>query len=689
MHLDHVDARPTRWRTYLGLVLVPLLVAVGLLGATWNSDTRLHRVEAAVVNLDDGVTIDDRFIPLGRQLTAALVDSDREQNFAWVLADKPTATQGIASGRYAAMVVIPKNFSKAATSYSRDADKAHRATITVQTSPVAGVADATLGKVVAHAAAQTLNETLTKAYLDAIYIGFNDMGDQFVTLADGTAELADGAGKLADGIGKASDGAQQLYSGARQLADGLGTMAEETKPLPKGARALATGADDLADGTKTYVAGVNQLVDSTIASAEQLPSLISGISQSAQGAAGMSSGLGSYRSAMEGLTHDPTMSGAISCPDALQQAGMCDAFYAGVATGGGVAAAGLTTKDSSTGQSLLSGAEALDAGLAQIAAGVSGMGGSADQISQLKQLRDGGTALAKGARQLASGADSLADGMPALIDGIGKASDGSSQLADGVDQLGAGLIKAASGGTKLADGTRELADGVAEGRDKLPSYSSSQRQTLSAVVASPIATDALEGIATADLGWASLLLVLSLWLGALATYLVVRALGTRLLTSSRPTSWLIGRSLLPGLVVAAIQAVVLGAVGQWALGLPLPKLVAVVGILLLAGWAFVAVNHALVAWLGGLGRLVSVGFAVLSTAAALTSAAPGFFDALRPFSPLTPALDAIRAVVTDSSGATTAAFGLVGWLIVAVSASAIAIARRRTTTFEALVAAAG
>ena len=73
-----------------------------------------------MVNLDDGVTLDDQFIPLGRQLSADLVDSGKEQNFTWVLADEAHAWPGLASGRYAAVVVIPENFSAAATSYGND-----------------------------------------------------------------------------------------------------------------------------------------------------------------------------------------------------------------------------------------------------------------------------------------------------------------------------------------------------------------------------------------------------------------------------------------------------------------------------------------------------------------------------------------------------------------------------------------
>ena len=60
---------------------------------------------------------------------------------------------------------------------------------------------------------------------------------------------------------------------------------------------------------------------------------------------------------------------------------------------------------------------------------------------------------------------------------------------------------------------------------------------------------------------------------------------------------------------------------------------------------------------------------------------------MRPFSPLTPALDAIRAIVTESSGATIAVLLLVGWLILGIAASSIAIARRRTTSLAAVIAA--
>lgn len=134
------------------------------------------------------------------------------------------------------------------------------------------------------------------------------------------------------------------------------------------------------------------------------------------------------------------------------------------------------------------------------------------------------------------------------------------------------------------------------------------------------------------------------------------------------------------MIVAGAQSLVLTAIGAAVLGLGPVKIAAVLGLMVLAALAFVAVNHALAAWLGFAGRLVAVAFAVIGAASAVTSAVPVFFDAVRPFSPVTPALDGLRAILTDSPGAAGSAFTLVGWALAAVIASAAAVLRKRTVT---------
>lgn len=700
MNLEQVNSTPARWYTLIGLLLVPLLVAGGFLIAGLNSEARVKTVQAAVVNLDDPVTIDGNYIPMGRQLTANLVDSDRTENLTWTLDSEANARAGLATGSYAAMVIIPKNFSAAATSYAKNADEAQRATIELATSPVAGVADATLGKAVALAATTSLNETLTSTYLDNIYIGFNDLGKQFTTMSDGAAELADGTNKLSDGISSAAEGSTQLYSGASQLASGMATMKTKTSSMPADTK-------DLATGTATYVSGVNDLADQTIAALPQQVKLAAGVKQLSQGASGLSGGLKIYQSSMNSLgsnsavvsqatTAAEAATATVACPtfsgDPAVQATACTAFKAGlgagadagaavgVTVGGKAAAAGLETKDASTGESLISGASGLASGLGtlntQLQASIPDVEAT---TKQLKQLKAGGA-------ELASGTKALATGIASLSDGIAKSADGASALASGVDQLSAGLISAESGSAKLADGMQQFADGIAEGKDKLPSYSTTERENLAEVVAAPVSTDGLEGLANPDVGWVTLLLVLALWLGAMGTYIVLKAVARGMLGSAEPSAKLIVTALLPGVGVVAAQALMLAGLAHLGLGLSWPKTLQVTGVMLIAGVAFAVINHALVTWAGGFGRLVSVLFAVVTTASTVVAAAPGVLTALRGFSPLTPALDAVRAVITESGGAATAALTLVGWLLIGLLASAIGIMRRRTTDLAAVLA---
>jgi len=219
--------------TILGLILVPLVVAGGFLWAGWNSDDRLDRVQAAIVNKDDPVKLNGQLVPLGRQLSGGLVASKDDPNFSWVITDAKDAKAGIAEGRYAAVVTIPKNFAANATSFSADeAEEVHHATIGVQTSQISGLADPVVGQAITAQATKILNATLTESYLKNIYLGFNSTGKQFTTLAnaagklsDGTDQLSGGLNQTASGTGEFASGLDQLDDGAQELASGLGQYA--------------------------------------------------------------------------------------------------------------------------------------------------------------------------------------------------------------------------------------------------------------------------------------------------------------------------------------------------------------------------------------------------------------------------------------------------------------------------------
>jgi putative membrane protein len=755
------------WVSLLGLILVPLLVSGGFLWATWNSDTRLDRVQAAIVNNDEGTTLNDQFVPLGRQLAGGLVNGeDGVANFDWVLTDGEDAQQGIQNGTYAAVVTIPEDFSKQATSFSKDeVSQIEPAEIAVQTSEVSGITDGVVAQVITTAARDALNTELTEQYLDNIYLGFNSTKEQFQSVAKGARTLADGASglsdgldqtstgakKLADGLEQLDDGTQQLAdgtdkldTGATQLSDGLKQLATGTKDLPSGAKKLADGAqksadgaDDLADGVKQYTGGVKQLD-------KQLPQFTKGLGDTADGADELATGTSQLSTGMkkyatgsqqfaDGLQQYSDTMGSMSatqiasilsaegvtCPnEQITTEEACQLFYAGAAAGAQLAGKGLATESgdnpslTDSADDLASNASTISTNLTKISTGVTGLSDGLDQldtgagkiedgVDQLarngSKLATGTSDLADGLDQLADGTDELADGLKPLATGISKLSTGAAQLATGVTQLAAGtsdladgtsqsatggrqlsdgIVKLADGGSQLADGSDELATGLEKGAKQIPTYDKAKRTALSSVVATPVTAER-PGSLFADIANTTFLSVIALWLGALASFVVLRAIPSRVLTSMKPSWRLAGEALVPAAGVAVIQAFALTISLQVLLDLTLGQVAALLPFLGLAGLAFVGINHALVAWLGGFGRFLSVTAVVLSAATAITNALPPFLGQVVPFLPLTPALEGARAIASGGPGAGGSAGLLLAWLVVGLAAGVLAVARHR------------
>lgn len=724
----------------LGLILVPLVIAGGFLWATWNSDSRLDRVQAAVVNLDQAVTIDGQIVPLGRQLAGGLVASSEQANFSWILSDPTDAAAGLASGRYGAVVTIPKSFSASATSFSsNDAAAAEPATLAVQTSEISGLADPVIGRAIAAAATEALNTQLTEQYLQNIYVGFNTLGRQFSTIAGAADQLADGTTKLSTGLDASAQGGRDfatgltaLDSGAQQLATGVADfsagssefaggmqeLADGTAALPEQTRGLADGVGGVSDGAATLAAGAAKLDDS-------MQAFTDGTQRSADGAAGYAAGMSrfddgltryaaavtryqqglqQYHGAMQALQRD-----AIPCPERIADSA-CPAFQAGVRAAATGAVQGLegtgdqpglivgaqqlssaadrlganATKLRGAADQLSAGATRLDHGATQIAAGVDGLARGAGGLSAgLDELHDGADQLATGTVALstgiadaAKGADGLASGAGQLSTAAGQLANGTATSATGASQLSGGLGQLADGAGKLADGATKLSDGLQEGKDQVPSYDATERTKLSSVVTTPISNEQPTTLLS-DVASTTFLAVVALWIGALAGFIVLRAVTARVLTSMKPSWRIAAEGWFPVLIAVSIQAFALTVLLQVLLDLSAARVAVLLPFGLLTALTFVAVNHALVAWCGGVGRFVSVTMVVLTAASGISSAIPPALDQVRSMLPLAPALDGMRAVITGADGAGAATGMLLAWLLVAAAASVLAVARRR------------
>ena len=758
-----------RWPAVVALILVPLVVVAGLVGTTWRTTDRLGQVKAAVVNEDKAVKVGGRLVPIGRQLTAELVDSGSHttdgHTVDWTLTDADGAAKGLRDGTYSAVVTIPESFSSDATSYSaNDAAKAKPALIDVTTSQTSPVSDTTIAALTAQVARRSLNTTLTSGYLENVYIGFNRFAQQMGKMADAAAKLDDGATKLADGTKKSaagagtlaagmtklSGGAQQLKTsggkltdGVSQLSGGLNILSDKGKQLSYGANGLASGVTTYTDGTGKVVDGIGQLsaglttMDQKVSAAtgkidtSQLNQLTDGASQLADGIDQFTDGLVGYRTEIRQyasgektaeLKKESLSKGeadfmarctqrytAQDCQNLLPlvRDAMTDGYALGVRAGSAVAVKAMSVKDPNSGMSI-------DDGIDQLA------DGSSQVVGQVAQLRDGIHQTATGAQTLAAksqqlkgsgaklsaGAVTFANGVDAYTGGVSKAAASTSKLeqgvneyvggvnhlSDGVRKASAGVDTFASGMTKLNGGAQRLTDGtgtfsgeLAAGAKKVPTYSQNDRTKLADVVSAPVNGDG-PAIAT-SVAAVAVLLILGAWIAALATWLVARTVPSRALSSARSTLGLLARTMSVGAIVTVAVSIGLAVIGGVVLGLSVPRSIGLGGLLLLIGVMFGLINHALAAWLHGLGRLISVVLVTASVAAGLASTVPAPVHGVDAISPLRPALQAEQAVVAGNNPSFGSLLAVVIWAVAALIASLLAVGRRRQTSARELLTA--
>jgi putative membrane protein len=698
----------------VAVAIVPLFYGVLYVWANWNPTGNLNRVQAAVVNLDKPVTTTTagkkQTVPLGRTLAGELTKNDTTQNFTWVLTDAAHAQAGLGDGDYAAVVTIPQNFSAAAVSTTgHDGTRAQQARLMVRTNDAHNYLTGSIARTVGAATTSALNAQVTQTYLSNIYVGFTNLHGQIGGAAKGATDLSDGAGTLAGGAAKTDQGADQLVVGLDQLATGTSALPGQTAQLNAGAQQLSTGAHHLAAGVSTLDQGVTSLQRRTqnlpgqtrqlAAGVQQLDAATKGLGKGADlvadGAGNVSAGAGfvavqatAYGAQVKGLSDGCAASGASPgyCAQVAQVAAGAQPL---IARSEGVAK-GATLVKTVAGK-VRSGSDQLGSGAAGLRRGTEALADAAPQLVTgigqaavgVHRLDSGATGLAEGADRLAAGTSRVASAAPQLSQGIAAADSGARHLATGTG-------KVADGAKQLDSGSGKLAHGLTQGAQRIPSYTPAERQTLAKVAATPVLDDVqrVNAVQNNGSGLAPYFMSLALWVGAMAIYMLLKALSVRALASTA-SSWRVAFSgYLPGAVLAVVQALVLVAVLHFVVSLQASRLPVLAVFAVLVSLTFVAINQALIATFGGVGRFLALIFvSVQLTSAGGTypiETAPGFFRAMHDLLPMTYAVQGLRASVAGGAGVGADVVPLLLWLVLALGVTVIAAARQRTWSLSRL-----
>lgn len=700
--------KPVTWLTILGVLLLPVIVGGILVAALYNPTERLDQLNAAIVNEDEPVEIDGQTVPLGRQLSAGLVEGsdDLESNLTWTISNEDDAAEGLADGTYAAVVTIPSNFSAAATS-TQPGETPEQATIEVTTPPDSRVVDDAITAQVTTTAASLVGQQLSETYLENVFLGFTTLGEQLGEAASGADQLADGAGQLADGASQAADGAAELPGGIAQLGSGASQLATGATGLSQGASALQGGLVQIGGGIGGAADGARQISGGLRGGADQLerdglvPAQVSGFADvAAASTVTVATEIGGAAQTLGGVAQSAgTLSGTLAALAADCAASGASPAYcervAAAATAGAAVATGVGTSAGEVGGIAQGSATqaATDAGTVPVVLERFNAEATAQFVGQFRQTADGVDSLASGldqlqagtnqsaagAGQLASGATQIGSGAGALASGAGQAAEGAQSLADGVQGL-------SEGAAEVADGTTSLADGLVTATEEIPTYTDGEATDLATVVADPVAA---RGVGDNLFGASAipLLSTLALWFGGLGTFVALQAVSRRALTSRAPSAVLALRGFLPAAVIGAVQGVLIAGIVQLAASYTWGEWTVFAAVCVVAGVAFAAVNQALVAVFGGVGRWISALVGVLVVATGVVSTVPGALTSVASLLPTAPAYQGMLAALTSAGGLGAGLGGLLVWTVLALLATVLAVARRRTVSARSLKAA--
>lgn len=642
----------------LVVVLIPTLYAGVYLSANWDPTGDLHELTAAVVNEDEpaSVTSEDgttTAVHAGDDLVDKLVGSS-DAGFTWVETDANEAQAGLDANRYNAVLTIPRDMSSSIASFGGEDPRT--STIDISTNDAQNYIVGNIASTVLAKLGSQLRSTVIAGYLDNVYVGFNTIHSNLADAVDGSAQLRDGSVTLRDGLAQLDAGAGQLVDGAGQLRDGLNQAGSGAVTLTDGSRQIATGTQQLSTKADEITSKVDEVTGVISAQIDPVANDLSTLVDTAT----------THAADLQTLA-DQLSAAAAAAPDdsqlqQLAQTAQRLAQQASTTVGDGTALKQKVDTAATTVQNVV------------------------DEVKTQVDTADSQIS------QLNSGAGQVADGAATLQDGITRLSTGAEQLATGTVSLKEGTASASDGSSQLADGAAQLADGLRQGVAKIPTYSDSDRDSRSSTVAAPVDSTATRqnAVSAYGEGLAPFFLSVSLWVGGMITYMVLRAAPVRAY-ASRTRSWRIAvAGYLPGVLFGILQALTVCMLLFAALGVTPPNPWLFLGFATLVSVSFAAIHQALVALLGGVGRLAALVLLVLQLASAggtyPIQTAPPFFQWLHGIMPLSYSVQGFRALMagTDLLPAVTAALFLLLMIPLSLLLATFSAHRKRLWTVARL-----
>jgi putative membrane protein len=613
---------PLRRAAIAFMLIVPTLYAGVYLYSSWDPYGRVDKIPVAVVNQDRPVEVNGKTIDAGQQFVNQL---RVQRQFDWKFVNETKALDGLKSGRYYFVITVPPDFSRRLTSPATGT--AERAALHVELNDANGFIVGIMAKTAESELQAQINTAAQTAYAET---GLGDLQ----TVRSGLKEAAQGATKLKQGAQEAHSGAKKLSSGLNQLATGAGTLATGSAEVAAGTDELATAASAASRAASRAAARVQEASRTVQELAAKAPGNVGSAVSDAKAATS------ALLAANPDLADDPTFKALRAQVDEA-------------------------TNDAKD-------ADALGTAAKTIAAQASSITGRAnDARDQIDTAVDKIDQLDRGANEVAAGAK---------------------RLRTAAREAHTGAAKLSKGNGRLATGAATLANKLTDAYKKVPAADAQARSRNAEVLGNPVDVQSsnLHPAKVYGRGVAPFFLSIGLWVFGLIAYFLLRPVAGEALASGLRSPTVAMAAWIPAAMVGTAAATVLFAIAELGLGLDADQPLLLLGLLWLTIWTFTAIDHALRLNFGVVGDVLSLVLLVVQLGGAgglyPLQISPEIFQVIHPILPMTYTIDAFRYAISGGETAhlTRDIIVIVGFLVVALSCSLLAVARQRQWTLARL-----
>lgn len=597
-------------------LIIPVLYAGMFLSGYWNPYAELDKLPVAVVNLDQGASVDGQPLRIGQEMVDEMKKSD-SLDYRFVGSEE--AEDGLRSGRYYLSIVIPENFS--ASIASLNGDHPEPAQLIYRTNPGNNYVSGQIGSSAVKELKEKVSQNVIKTYTTTIMNSIKKLSDGFAQAGDGASKLSQGAASAKVGADKLQEGIGTLKAGAYKLEDGLSPLTGGMKSLNESAGQLKQGTAALASGLKKLSGAQSALVRSSAGLDAAMTKLAAGLGDGQKSAAGASDEAERLEEELKQFVQ--------AHPDLASDEQLATI----VKTSGQLAADNGALKE--TESRLAETASSLSAGHAKLTEG-------------LKSASAGLAASAASGAKLSAGMTDFAGGLNAWNGGFSRFSAGLHSLADGSSRLNAGAEQLAQGFVSLVNGSKELSDKLTDAAAQAANANMSEQMLDMYAQPVQLVEQQLNEVPNYGTGSAPYFLALGLLVGSLMAFNIIpfKLPGSPQVDGWRFTLSKLGLFYCIGLVQTVIvNLLLLFAFGIRPVNIPLMLLFSLV-----VSLVFLTLIMMLVALLGTFGKLLGVFMVVTQLASSGGTfpfeLAPDWIQAVGKCLPMTYALRGFHAVIS-------------------------------------------